>query len=386
MKKKFITLLLAICMIIPCVFMLNACGEKDNSNDYLSFTLLEDGTYSVALKDNYRVWYDENNMPQGGKDKVKLVDKIIKIPNTYDGKAVTKIGYNGFSSGYMARVEIPSSVTFIDRNAFMGAVMLESVVLPEGLKVICSQAFYDIIKLKNVVVPSSIEYIGDYAFDSEIVLYYNGNAEQFSTIKGVSYYDNSIIYSEYAPIFSSEQKLFFYTDDISDITSFFNPEKSIKGIWKYNDNQEIESVAIEYGNTVNGKTYEYTNSDVNITDEGWQIFVSTHEQGMLEMLLTPEEVEMFTSSSNKEEYAEKCETHNATLLSGMRVVFADGQLTLWQNDVQYSQPYEYVEVNGAIYYKLRGVYSIIYTIDGNKIVEDSSTEYGGAKHYYTEQA
>lgn len=55
MKKKFLSLLLAIFMIVPCVFALTACGEKDNSLDYLAFTLLEDGTYSVALKDEYRV-------------------------------------------------------------------------------------------------------------------------------------------------------------------------------------------------------------------------------------------------------------------------------------------------------------------------------------------
>ena len=41
-------------MVVPCVFAFTACGEKDNSLDYLAFTLLEDGTYSVALKDNFR--------------------------------------------------------------------------------------------------------------------------------------------------------------------------------------------------------------------------------------------------------------------------------------------------------------------------------------------
>ena len=180
--------------------------------------------------------------------------------------------------------------------------------------------------------------------------------------------------------------MYFYADDLSDITAYLSAEQTVKGVWKYNDNQEIESVAIEYGNTVNGKTYEYTNSDVTITDEGWQIFVSTHEQGMLEMLLTPEEVEMFTSSSNKEEYAQKCETYNATVLSGMTITFADGLMTVWKDGAQYSYPLNYLEVNDAIYCKTGYNYTLAYIIDNGKVVEDSSTEYGGAKHYYTEQA
>ena len=41
MKKKLFGMLLAICMLLPCILLLNACnGGGDNSADYLNFTPL----------------------------------------------------------------------------------------------------------------------------------------------------------------------------------------------------------------------------------------------------------------------------------------------------------------------------------------------------------
>ena len=396
MKKKFLSLLLAICMALPCVFMLNACGEKDDSLNYLAFTLLEDDTYSVSLKDNYRVWTDiGDNMPQGGEDRWELNDKTIKIPSTYEGKAVTRIGYNGFSSGCMTAVEIPSSVTSIAQNAFISAIWLERVEFSEGLKTICSQAFDFMQNLEYVVLPASIEYIGDWAFglsepSKKMKVYYKGTAEQMSQIKSVGYssIDGEDIFSYSDVPFSMSSKYAWYmqAEDLTNITDYISADQKIGGLWKYNASQEIESVAIEYTDTVSGKTFAYTNSTVELSDEYWQMLASAKAQGMLEAVLDPAQVAMYNESANKEEFAAKQAAANAATLAGISVVFADGKLTMWQGDMQYSQPFDYIEVNGAIYQKERVSYTLKYTIENGKLVEISTDTGNVRKDYYEAQA
>lgn len=383
MKKKFLSLLLAIFMVVPCVFALTACGEKDNSLDYLAFTLLEDGTYSVALKDNFR--RNKDNMM--GADYEQLNNKKIKIPSKYEGVAVTQIGDYGFWDGHMSKVEIPSTVTYIGRDAFSGCYWIESIDIPDNVKVISEYAFGHCENLQSVVVPDSVEYIGIISpFDEKVDIFYEGTAEQFNQIKTVSHHfdfsGNPVVEYYDEPFNTEGRKWFVYEEDTSDITDYISEDKKIRGIWKYGKKNAIESVAIEYSDTVNGNTYEYTNSVVTLTDEYWQMLLSAKEQGMLETVLSPEQVTMFNESANKEEFATKLSNLNATLLQDMTVVFADGKFTLWQKDAQYSQPLDYLEVNGAIYYGERSVYKKAYVIENGKLVEDNSTEYGGAKHYY----
>ena len=97
MKKKFLSVLLAICMALPCLFALNACGEKDDSLDYLAFTLLEDDTYSVALKDEYRVVRKEDGIGIiDGAKRFDLMDKTVKIPVPMKVKRLRKLRIMGF--------------------------------------------------------------------------------------------------------------------------------------------------------------------------------------------------------------------------------------------------------------------------------------------------
>ena len=82
MKKKFLTFLLAICLIIPCMFMLTACGEKAKFN--VNINIFTNGT-QTELKD--------------GVEEIRLVDASNYNSNSYTdfpiiskdiGKEVTK--------------------------------------------------------------------------------------------------------------------------------------------------------------------------------------------------------------------------------------------------------------------------------------------------------
>ena len=77
MKKKILSLALAICLILPCMFMLSACGNKSKSGDD-----------SPPVTDS-RVWYDIGNykMAFEGVENTGSSIRIyveVKNPKSYD--------------------------------------------------------------------------------------------------------------------------------------------------------------------------------------------------------------------------------------------------------------------------------------------------------------
>ena len=83
-----------------------SCGaEKPTPNEFLSFSLLEDGTYSV---------------------RAKLITELparLIIPEYYEGKPVTVIKKKGFiGAKNLKYVYIPEGVTTIEDEAFLECV------------------------------------------------------------------------------------------------------------------------------------------------------------------------------------------------------------------------------------------------------------------------
>ena len=85
------------------------CGYSD----YLTFTQLSDGTYSVKAK-----------------DKTKIPAELV-IPSTYMGKPVTAIEESGFFNCQgVTSVVVPDSVITIGASAFNYCKAIESITLP----------------------------------------------------------------------------------------------------------------------------------------------------------------------------------------------------------------------------------------------------------------
>ena len=176
------------------------------STECFTFTLLSDDTYSVEAK-------DVNNIPAN-----------VIIPSSYEGKAITAIGYEGFCGcNNLTSVLIPESITSIGRfvfyrcpslvnikvsknntaytsidgnlynknesifiqyavgktassfiipnsvseiaeGAFANGDNLTSVVMPDSLAVIGRGAFYNCYNLISAVIPNSVTSIGEIAF------------------------------------------------------------------------------------------------------------------------------------------------------------------------------------------------------------------------------
>lgn len=144
---------------------------EDTVNDEqgLTYTLLEDGTYSVSGCDESAV--------------------SVVIPEEYNGVPVTNIAMYAFSSctsltsvsipdsiteiaweafmgcSSLSNITIPSSVTSIGHGAFAGCSSLTRINIPYGVSTILPCAFEYCTSLTSVSIPSSVTEIGYSAFE-----------------------------------------------------------------------------------------------------------------------------------------------------------------------------------------------------------------------------
>lgn len=117
-------------------------------------------------------------------------EKDVSIPDSIDGKTVTRIGNSAFSdNGNLESIIIPDSVTYIDNFAFSdcsnlrnvvfsdnvtnldfgvyvfsGCKNLENIVLPNGVTKVSEGMFESCSSLESVTLPNEVERIGDNAF------------------------------------------------------------------------------------------------------------------------------------------------------------------------------------------------------------------------------
>lgn len=157
--KRLLCLLLTLCLLLPCLF-LTACtpaeepgnGEGGDSpitegkdTPTLSFTLLDDGTYSVS---------------KGGLGYARE----IVIPATYNDKPVTQIMAKGFANATFEKITIPASIQVIGPGAFNGCSYFKEITLPQGLKEIGDNTFNACTYLEAINIPVGVARIGNNAF------------------------------------------------------------------------------------------------------------------------------------------------------------------------------------------------------------------------------
>ena len=122
---------------------------KPTSNEYFTFTLLDNDTYEIKAK-------DVNNMPA----------EVI-IPANYNGKAVAGIGSSAFedcSSLTSITIGENSKLKSIGEKAFIRCSSLTSVTIGSSVTNIGDYAFARCSSLTSVTIGSSVTSIGYYAF------------------------------------------------------------------------------------------------------------------------------------------------------------------------------------------------------------------------------
>lgn len=114
------------------------------------------------------------NLPDGSYEieKYKGKEKIIEIPNEYNGAKITSIGEYAFSPSRtkacdeIEQIIIPEGIRTIKDSAFNGCSKLAEVFLPNSLKTIGKEAFRYCTNLVKINMPDSVMEIGCRSFSS----------------------------------------------------------------------------------------------------------------------------------------------------------------------------------------------------------------------------
>ena len=115
------------------------------NNGVFSYSILDDGT--VEITDYFGL------------------NKNLTIPNTIDGKKVTRIGRQAFyKTTYLTSVTIPDSVKIIGNCAFSGCSSLSGITIPNSVVKIDNMAFGYCSSLTSVTIPNSVTSIGNNTF------------------------------------------------------------------------------------------------------------------------------------------------------------------------------------------------------------------------------
>ncbi len=102
-------------------------------------------------------------------------ESVVTVPETIEGKPVTKIGSRAFQYCYADAVILPDTVTEIGDYAFVGCCYLTAFDVPQACKKIGYSAFSGCDSLASISVPDSVTEIGAYALEDTAFISQNSN-------------------------------------------------------------------------------------------------------------------------------------------------------------------------------------------------------------------
>ena len=113
--------------------------------------------HDTYLHENYVAYTHDNSISDYLFESTHI--ESIVLPNN-----VTSIQYSAFFCSSLTTISIPSSVTYIDRDAFRNCRSLTSVTIPNSVTSIDGYTFSGCTSLTTVIIPNSVTSIGGSAF------------------------------------------------------------------------------------------------------------------------------------------------------------------------------------------------------------------------------
>lgn len=236
MKKKLLSLVLAVSMLLSFMPVIASAYDGTKYGDYLYYEKNSDNT-AVTIT-----------------DCKETVTEVI-IPSEIDGLPVTKIGYAVFKDcSKLTSVIIPDGVTEIERGAFWWCDSLTSVTIPDSVTKIGMWAFFNCSSLTSVTIPDGVTKIEHQLF------------EECSSLTSVRIPDS---------VTEIDCNVFYGCDALEDV--YYNASKS-----------EWDKIEIALGNSwlTNATIYYNANTQIPITEAdvtmtetetAWSFEVETEE-------------------------------------------------------------------------------------------------------------
>ena len=136
-----------------------AALARDFAYNGITYTVIDEEARTVETK-------------RGSNDvagNILAGDIIIpqKVYENITAYTVVKISNSSFVGNYeLTTIQLPSSITSIEVDAFKKCARLESITIPEGVKFLGGYAFLGCSSLQSVNLPNSVESIGYACFDN----------------------------------------------------------------------------------------------------------------------------------------------------------------------------------------------------------------------------
>lgn len=229
------------------------CGKSDASEG-LYFEYNSDGTYTLA-------------------GLGECTDTVLRIPSTYNGSPVTKIGSYAFHyCTYIYEVIIPDSITEIRDHAFNGCSGLTNVSIPSSIKSVGNAAFNECYNLVYNYYDYG-KYLGN-DYDPYVVLMEATDCYQYfydihyntKVISDYAMYDCEYVSTISVPgsVITIGDYAFYDCDELDYLIIGSEVEFIGKGVVYYCDDLE----EIQFNNTSGWSAYcndydNYTYDDVN---------------------------------------------------------------------------------------------------------------------------
>lgn len=163
MKKLFFLLTIGLCLFrlqVRAEFVEDSFDFTDANQDgitlYYSYLNGNEGPVKVVCPEIWVNDYDENQQYIGRhSEPLFYTASVIRVPAQAQGHTVTTIGDHAFMlDANLTRVELPASVTTIEREAFTDDSLLQYVNL-DAVEWIGEVAFQSCTSLDSVYVPAS---------------------------------------------------------------------------------------------------------------------------------------------------------------------------------------------------------------------------------------
>ena len=84
MKKRLLSFLVAVCLFIPCMFMLTACGKADVTGTYTGYSVSVNDT--VWTKEQYEARKDASDLTEAETMLLNLAEELFENNATFEIK------------------------------------------------------------------------------------------------------------------------------------------------------------------------------------------------------------------------------------------------------------------------------------------------------------
>lgn len=151
MKKRFVSLLVVVCMLLT-LFPVSAFADNAKSGEFHTDGIkTQDGNFVYSVNED-----DTATLVQyiGSEDVLAANNYEVDIPAEFDGHSLSRIGQAAFAAEYHSN--------FKYWNATCGKI--QKVKIPESVTYICAGAFYHCESLKSVNIPENVTKIEWWGF------------------------------------------------------------------------------------------------------------------------------------------------------------------------------------------------------------------------------